>query len=94
MKKIFKYQITKELSTTNEIEMPKDAIIIKVGLQAANTLNQKRLTFWAIVNPDNLMETRTFKVIGTGWEVPENEGHYYIDTVFDNGFVWHIFEIF
>jgi len=68
------------------VEMPKNAVIIKVGIQ--NGI----LHLWAVVDTDEEKETREFIVYGTGWEL-EDGVQDYLGTVFDgDGYVWHLFE--
>lgn len=81
MKTIWKYPIAET------IEMPIGSRIIKVDYDPMG-----ELCLWAIVDPkkDEIIE-RQFKIMGTGFPYNEKEWMY-IDTVFENPFVWHIFE--
>ena len=88
VKRIYKYKST---STAEEqkLQLPFDARILDVQIQNG------RLCLWAIVDPskDNLM--RTFRVFGTGWDLPYRFVNRYVHlkTVQDGGFVWHVFEV-
>lgn len=82
-RKIFKYQL--QGIEDEGIQMPKDAKILAVQMQGA------AITLWAEVDEDNLMETRTFSIVGTGWTLKGLERKY-IGTVQHNGLVWHIYE--
>lgn len=68
-----------------DVTMPLGAKIVQVGSQVRSTV-----CFWAIVDLQNESETRRFRVIRTGYEI---EGGAYVGTAFDNGFVWHLFEV-
>ena len=72
--------------------MPRGAQIIKVAMQMGAP------TIWAIVDPNADRELRNFFVVGTGLELPAPGGtlltkDYYVGTVFDESYVWHIFEM-
>lgn len=47
--------------------------------------------FWAIVNTDNPIVERRFRILGTGWEIPIDS--YYIATLKDSPFIWHLFGV-
>ena len=68
-----------------EIEMPKYAEIVHVGIQNSD------VHLWAKVDPLRSTETRCFSVYGTGHLIPDQA--LYVGTVFDGPFVWHVFEI-
>ena len=83
MKIVYKYPL--EHLITN-IQLAKDAKIIKANYQ--NGI----VHLWA--ETQTIIEEtipRRFRLFGTGEDIPENS--IYIDTVFDGGFVWHIYEL-
>lgn len=88
-KTIWKY----ELGTADRIgvTMPKGAQILKVANQY-----EEDITFciWALVDPDNEPETRTFRVYGTGHKIiPEGEQKYIGSYFLKKGnLVFHVFE--
>lgn len=83
MRTVWKYQA--ELNDTIEFTLPKEAQLLKVGIQ------QGAITFWFLVDPDNpLADCKPFSIRDTGHPVPDNVT--YIDSVFDGPFVWHIFK--
>jgi hypothetical protein len=84
MKTIWKYDVPIDDNDT-EILMPSGAKILHVTIQMPHII-----TFWAIVN-NSLLETRTFRVFGTGQEIPD-EYNYYLGTIMDKQFVWHLLE--
>lgn len=49
-----------------------------------------RLCLWALVDPAKPLETREFRVIGTGFPIPPD--HEYVGTAQITPFVWHLFE--
>ncbi len=85
MKRIYKYSLGVPLTDVMKTTMPVDADIIHANIQ--NGL----ATIWAIVDSSNsLTEVRSFHVVGTGHDIPDNCKH--IGTYFQGYFVWHIFE--
>lgn len=89
MTRIFKYQVAGDGFDEWEVEMPVGAKILSAGIQ------YNKLMVWAIVNVDAPMEKRTIGFYGTGSKLPDDftKDHRHISTVFEGGFVWHIFEI-
>jgi len=81
--KIFKYRIKE--TDYQEIEMPEGAVILSIQNQYGN------LQMWAKVDESRRLLTRRFRIIGTGNHF-NDEGLTYIDTVKQDGYVWHIFE--
>jgi hypothetical protein len=86
LKRIFKFDVLK--GSDFKINMPKDAKILYVQTQ----FGEPKL--WAIVDDENKIETRTFKVIRTGHILPEESGEY-IGTfqTLEGLYMWHLFEI-
>ncbi len=82
MKTVWKYEIG--LLTLSAIGMPVGAEIVSTGMQLGT------VCFWALVNPRAQRETRSFRVYGTGHDVPNS--CVYIGIAFDQPFVWHVFE--
>lgn len=82
MKTIYKYAVRPE------VEMPNGAIILKFGEQNGS------LCLWAEVDTSNSIGIRRFEVIGTGWDFNnfDKQSLVYLDTVFIDQFVWHIYE--
>ena len=92
MQTIYKYEIP--IKDEAVVSMPKDAQCLKFAMQA------EKLCVWALVDTEAEKEERSFKIFGTGHQLPSNfhvawgidDGDYnYCDTVFDRHFVWHIF---
>ena len=84
-KTIWKYDLDRE--TQSDIQMPRGAKILSVQLQR----NGYRL--WALVHPTALLEIRTFVIYGTGWDMEYTDNLEYLETIQEDGFVWHIFEV-
>jgi hypothetical protein len=78
MKMIYKYQI-------GTVQIPKGAKILTANRQGDDVV------LWAEVDTTTDREHRTFRVFGTGFEIPE--GSTYINTFFDGPFVWHLYEV-
>ena len=85
MKRVFKYLLN--LNGIQKIEMPKDAKILCVQGQ------NNEMCLWALIDPDNQLETRQIRVFGTGRDIPDIKLDY-IGTVqmLAGSIIWHIFE--
>jgi len=84
--RIWKYDLAAlDLQT---IELPRGARVLSVDAQGGNTV------LWALVNPDEDMTERTFRICGTGHPVCPDPGTF-IGTVLmaEGGLVWHVFEV-
>jgi len=79
--KILKYRLSGAERQT--IEMPVGATILSVQVQ------HESICIWAEVE-DYTSAGRTFRIVGTGNEVPEQCK--YVGTVQQEPFVWHIYE--
>lgn len=88
MTTIYKYIIS---SNAAVVAMPEDAYVLSTAFQG------KDLCIWARVDTDiKEIESRTFRVFGTGHPIPQDMGLMYdfIGTAFmDNGLVFHVFEL-
>ena len=83
MKTIHKYRVE------DCVLMPIDATILSVHEQGES------LFFWALIDTDNQMVFRNFKVFGTGWNIPdvdEETDLVYLGTAYPEPFVFHVFE--
>jgi len=70
------------------MDLPEYAQILKFGFH--NGL----YCMWSLVNPLAPHEIRKFRLCGTGHHITENENELkYVNTFFDNRYVWHVFEI-
>ena len=78
----------KEILTNGNIQsflFPTDAKILKVGVQ------DTQVTIWAELEIGAEYVVRNFQLFGTGWEIDDTP-RTYIETVFVDGFVWHVYE--
>ena len=48
-------------------------------------------TVWYYCNPGMMNHQITLEWFGTGHDIPDNA--WYIDTIHQNGFVWHLHEV-
>lgn len=80
---VWKYPLAAD--RTN-LDMPLGADILTVQVQ-----NQTP-TLWALVEPDNVRETRAFQIVPTGGFVPLTMKRY-VGTWQSGPFVWHLFEV-
>lgn len=84
---IWKYPLTPDRAPQC-IEMQDGAEVLRVGGQ------RDRVYLWAKVNPNAFKHTRTFLVIGTGWEFDDNNTRYVGSAiVVDDRYVWHVYEV-
>lgn len=80
------------------VEMPEQARILSVQQQQHEQYplidDNRDLTIWAMVDTNNNLVKRKFRIIGTGQEI-EDENHIrygYCGTVVTSTYVWHVFE--
>ncbi len=86
MNKVFKYPVP-----TNDyffLDLPRGAEILTVQVQ------DSRPQIWALVNPENPIESRNFHLAGTGDSINERNLIYIGTFQMSNGNnIWHLFEI-
>ena len=82
---ILKYRISTEQERTT-VAMRAGTLIRAVGVQRPS-----EICLWAEVPDDGPIEPHAFRVIGTGWDVPDPGT--YLGTVFEGQFVWHVYEM-
>lgn len=87
MIKIFKYPL--EITKQQGLSLPTGAKILKVDMQ------HSKLYLWAqVVDGTGSEELRHFCIHGTGQEIVDAHLQRHLATVFDGGFVWHVYEYF
>ena len=87
MKTVFKYKI--EVVDRPTVDMPRNGKILHVGEQG----HDNQLFVWALVNTEEPMVTRRFRIFGTGHPVEVDGRGQFIGTVqMKVGLVWHVFE--
>lgn len=79
---VYKY----ELTPNGSIQMPKNAQIIKIASQGDG------IFVWAIVDPQNALETRSFLTIPTGIPFDQETVGWFRETVIFGDMVFHVFE--
>lgn len=86
MKTIWKFRF--ELVGPLQLSMPRGAQVLTVQDQGGVGC------LWAMVEPENELESRYFEVFGTGHPVYEDMdvNRKYIATFQQPPFVWHVFE--
>ena len=86
MKTIYKYEMP--IVDTFCLSLPKDAQILTFQNQRGEPC------IWVEVKTENSLEERTFRVFGTGHEIPENLHLTFIGTIQQETLrlVWHLFE--
>lgn len=86
MKQIWKYPITPNTSTT--MSMPAGAKILSVHEQHGY------VCMWALVEPKNELENRSFEVFGTGHDIVDIDMDYLGMASLDGGsLIFHVFEV-
>lgn len=86
MNTVYKYVINPDVSA---LELPRGAKILSVAFQRDD------FCMWAKVDTEAEIETRAFRVFGTGHDIPRNMGinYRFVGTAhMDNGLVFHAFE--
>lgn len=83
MRTVYKYTLAVVREQT--VFMPHGAFIRRTAWQSAGP------TIWAEVDTDQPDEERMILIIGTGEKFPD-VSKIYLDTVFEDPFVWHIYE--
>lgn len=86
MKTIFKYTLSPDDAP---VEMPVGAEVLTAREQGEN------ICVWARVETtETLKDKRTFKVFGTGHEIPDDPNFHYVGTAMlqGGGLVMHVFE--
>lgn len=90
--KVHKLKLEFSTGTPKEYKLPEGATILTSGLQNSG-VGPGDLCIWFTCEPENRLEDRTLVIYGTGHEMKEDGFHRYISTIFDRGFVWHVFEL-
>lgn len=80
----FQFEIVSPL----HVSMPKGAEILTAQDQGGVGC------LWAIVEPENWLESRYFEIFGTGQPIHEDQDieRRYVGTLQQPPFVWHVFE--
>lgn len=87
--RVYKYPIP-SIQDVVRMMMPKDAKVLTVQVQNGTPC------IWAAVDPSQLyLETRLFRIAGTGHEIEDDIVDDYVGTfqMYDGKLVFHLFEI-
>ncbi len=65
---------------------------IPIGATIVHVCSQRpdMLTFWAMVDQQAQLETRTFKIVGTGYDFDGRWQH--VGSILVGPFIWHLLE--
>lgn len=85
MNTIYKYPLKR--TDIQTLELTDRAQILSVQLQGGE------LTLWARLNTHDMKTICTIYIIGTGHDIPYEVSLFYITTVMDGDYVWHIFKL-
>jgi len=87
MKQVWKFELSQSAKSTY-LRMPLGAVIL-----SAASPHRGSLMLWALVDTEQpVEETREFLAMFTGEDVPQEEGLSFIQTIFVEEFVYHVFE--
>lgn len=84
MKTVYKYPVPRH-STGFGLMLPVGAKFIRIGFQ------REELQIWFEVIPGNSLESVSFKVFGTGHEIPDSAT--WLATFDDGPFVLHLYKM-
>lgn len=87
MKTIYKYPL-KNIPNENIITIPADYELLTVDYDPKGNI-----CLWAIVNNDVEDTEICITILGTGWPMLEDAKYKYINTLKQDLYVWHAFEI-
>lgn len=84
---VFKYQLNGPSQVT-DLKLPVGAQIVHAAVQNG------AICIWVYQHLEpRWMKKRSFRVFGTGWEIPFKDDAIHIATLEHGEFVWHIFEV-
>lgn len=86
---IYKYAIP--LHGPAQFLLDEGVEILHVGMQYDPQYLEDVVVFWAYCTDGAPTAPRSFKIVGTGWEVPKGAIHR--GTVQQGQFVWHLMEV-
>jgi len=92
MRTVYKYTLPPDVLKGNwSIELPGSAYLLSVAVQNGV------ICLWYEVETEDPVSVHTFRVFGTGWEIPKfddiRKRYYHMETFFDDPFVWHLYEL-
>lgn len=93
MERIFKYEL--DITDEQTVQIPGGGKkILSVAMQGGTTMTGGRLCVWVIVDDEAQPAPVRFAIVGTGNPFPRNVAPaWFIGSVQDDPFVWHVFEV-
>lgn len=85
-KAVWKFPLNTDRGTALDIKMPRNAKPLCVQMQKGVA------TIWCEIEVGEEFVTRSFEVVGTGWEFSADAALEYVGTWQDGPFVWHLYE--
>jgi len=84
MKTVYKYPL--ETIERQKIDIHRNAMFLSAGIDPSGGL-----CLWALVDTAEPMATRTIFIVGTGFPIADNIPMFFLDTVKNGPFMWHVF---
>lgn len=86
MTTIYKYDL--EDKSPQTIELPKNAVVLTANYQPG-----RGMKLWCLIDTDELLQPRDISLLETGFAIAPDtmRNNYYVNTVFRNDLVWHVF---
>lgn len=73
------------IASEQSVRMPRGARALTAQMQ------DNELYLWAVVDPDEPLESVEVLVCGTGHQLPDLDGWRYLATAQETFYVWHVF---
>ena len=90
--RIYKYVF--ELDDSFQIALPQGSKILKIGKQPGHPRGTYCMWASVLIAEDNPVVERRFNVYGTGHVIDTDASQLnYIDSIIDDIYVWHFFEV-
>lgn len=90
MRTIYKYPLR---DVTETIALPLGARVVYVDDQAGSHAAGALLTIWVELDTEQPKTDRTFRVVGTGHEIPPTAVYVGTTPSRNRVFVWHVYEL-
>lgn len=92
MKTIHKQVLPWNANDEVTIKIPRRSLHIDVQMQKSMG-GISEVIVWYLCDPTEELEELTFRIVGTGWELPDDfaHTHFWLKTLQHDGYVWHVF---
>lgn len=92
MKTIHKQVLPWKAAEEVTIQIPKKSLHLDIQLQEGEG-GVPEVTVWYLCDPEAETEELIFRIVGTGWELPDDfaNRHYWLKSLQHDGYVWHVF---